>query len=138
MGQAGATLTGQAGGGTVNPGHTGPHPDDPTLPAPDPLHTLLNRCCYGIRLSDWNRGTALDYTGWLTDGTKFDSSIDRGQPAEFPLGGVIAGWTEGVGLMVEGEKRRLWIPEELAYKGRPGAPQGMLVFDVELIQIEAP
>jgi peptidylprolyl isomerase len=68
----------------------------------------------------------------------FDSSVARGEPITFPLNGVIAGWTEGVGLMVEGEKRRLWIPEELAYKGRPGAPQGMLVFDVELIQIEAP
>ena len=78
------------------------------------------------------------YSGWTTDGKMFDSSVTRGEPITFPLNGVIPGWTEGVGLMVEGEKRRLWIPEELAYKGRPGAPQGMLVFDVELIQIEAP
>jgi peptidylprolyl isomerase len=48
---------------------------------------------------------------------------------------VIPGWTEGVQLMVEGEQTRFWIPEELAYKGRPGAPQGMLVFDVELLKI---
>jgi FKBP-type peptidyl-prolyl cis-trans isomerase len=75
------------------------------------------------------------YTGWTTDGKMFDSSITRGQPARFPLNGVIAGWTEGVQLMVEGEKRRFWIPEELAYKGKPGAPQGMLVFDVELLKI---
>ena len=75
------------------------------------------------------------YTGWTTDGKMFDSSIMRGKPARFPLSQVIPGWTEGVQLMVEGEKRRLWIPEELAYKGRPGAPQGMLVFDIELLKI---
>jgi FKBP-type peptidyl-prolyl cis-trans isomerase len=65
----------------------------------------------------------------------FDSSVTRGEPAEFPLGNVIAGWTEGLQLMVEGEKRRLWIPESLAYQGRPGRPAGMLVFDVELLNI---
>jgi FKBP-type peptidyl-prolyl cis-trans isomerase len=75
------------------------------------------------------------YTGWTTDGKMFDSSVKRGQPASFPLDRVIPGWTEGVGLMTVGEKRRLWIPEELAYKGRPGAPQGMLVFEVELLEI---
>src|SRR5665213_2034851 len=57
------------------------------------------------------------YTGWKTDGSMFDSSVLRGKPASFPLDRVIAGWTEGVQLMVEGEKRRFWIPEALAYKG---------------------
>lgn len=75
------------------------------------------------------------YSGWTTDGKMFDSSVVRGQPAKFPLNGVIAGWTEGLQLFVVGEKRRLWIPEALAYKGRPGAPAGMLVFDVELLNI---
>ncbi|MDH5490673.1 MAG: FKBP-type peptidyl-prolyl cis-trans isomerase [Myxococcales bacterium] len=75
------------------------------------------------------------YTGWTTDGNMFDSSRTRGQPATFPLGRVIPGWTEGVQLMVVGETRRFWIPEELAYQGRPGPPAGMLVFDVELLQI---
>ena len=78
------------------------------------------------------------YTGWTTDGVKFDSSVDRGSPAQFPLKGVIKGWTEGVPLMVEGEKRRFWIPGNLAYGDtptRPGAPSGMLVFDVELLGI---
>lgn len=75
------------------------------------------------------------YTGWTTDGRSFDSSIPRGQPAQFPLNRVIPGWTEGLGLMVEGEERRLWIPEQLAYKGAPGKPAGTLVFDVELISI---
>lgn len=76
------------------------------------------------------------YSGWTTDGKMFDSSITRGEPAEFPLGGVIAGWTEGLQLMVQGEKRRFWIPEALAYKGQPGAPAGMLVFDVELLEVK--
>src|SRR5262249_22037852 len=78
------------------------------------------------------------YTGWTTDGKMFDSSVVRGQPATFPLGNVIPGWTEGVQLMVEGEKRRFWIPEKLAYEGKPGAPQGMLIFDVELLKIVTP
>lgn len=79
------------------------------------------------------------YSGWTTNGEMFDSSVVRGEPITFPLNRVIPGWTEGVGLMVAGEKRRLWIPEELAYKGRPGAPQGMLVFDVELLElVQAP
>lgn len=76
------------------------------------------------------------YTGWTTDGKMFDSSVMRGSPATFGLDQVIKGWTEGVQLMVEGEKARFWIPQDLAYKGEPGAPRGMLVFDVELIKIE--
>jgi FKBP-type peptidyl-prolyl cis-trans isomerase len=78
------------------------------------------------------------YTGWTTDGKMFDSSMTTGKPATFPLDKVIAGWTEGVQLMVVGEKRRLWIPQELAYKGKEGRPSGMLVFDVELISFAAP
>jgi peptidylprolyl isomerase len=75
------------------------------------------------------------YTGWTTDGKMFDSSVKRGQPTSFGLEQVIAGWTEGLQLMSVGEKRRLWIPEALAYKGQPGRPAGMLVFDVELLNI---
>ena len=77
------------------------------------------------------------YAGWTTDGRLFDSSITRGPPATFPLDAVIAGWTEGVQTMVVGERRRLWIPSDLAYEGSPGAPQGTLVFDVELIAIRS-
>jgi FKBP-type peptidyl-prolyl cis-trans isomerase len=77
------------------------------------------------------------YTGWTTDGKMFDSSkIGGGAPATFPLDRVISGWTEGVQLMVEGETRRLWIPEALAYKGQRD-PKGMLVFDVELISFRS-
>jgi FKBP-type peptidyl-prolyl cis-trans isomerase len=77
------------------------------------------------------------YSGWTTDGQMFDSSVLRGQPASFPLNRVIPGWTEGVQLMVEGETRRFWIPAELAYGKNPppGAPAGMLVFDVQLLKI---
>ena len=77
----------------------------------------------------------VDYTGWTTDGKTFDSSVARGQPSTFPLDRVIPGWTEGVQLMVEGEKTRFWIPQSLAYQGKQ-PPFGMLVFDIELIKIQ--
>ena len=76
----------------------------------------------------------IHYTGWKTDGTMFDSSVARGKPASFPVARVIAGFSEGLQLMVPGEKRRLWIPEALAYKGAR-EPKGMLDFDIELIDI---
>jgi len=80
------------------------------------------------------------YTGWSADGTMFDSSEVRGRPTTFSLSRVIAGWTEGVGLMTKGERRRFWIPGKLAYGDkptRPGAPSGQLTFDVELLDIVA-
>ncbi len=84
------------------------------------------------------------YTGWLSDGTKFDSSLDRGTPFEFPLGAgqVIAGWDEGVATMQVGGKRRLIIPAELAYGEQERSsipPNSELTFDIELLEIkEAP
>ena len=97
------------------------------------------------RLSDGTGSThptkadmvTVHYSGWTTDGEMFDSSVMRGSPATFGLGQVIPGWTEGVQLMVEGEKRRFWIPAKLAYGENPqgGAPAGTLVFDVDLIKI---
>src|SRR5262249_5237219 len=74
------------------------------------------------------------YTGWKTDGSMFDSSVTRGKPSTFGVGRVIAGFSEGLQAMVTGEKRRLWIPEGLAYRGQR-EPKGMLVFDVELIDV---
>jgi FKBP-type peptidyl-prolyl cis-trans isomerase FklB len=79
------------------------------------------------------------YTGRLLDGTVFDSSVNRGEPATFPLNRVIPGWTEGVQLMKEGAKYTFFIPSDLAYgpQGIPGAipPHSTLIFDVELIKV---
>jgi peptidylprolyl isomerase len=118
-----------------------PAPDDVAEPPEDAVVTesglatrVLAEGAGTAHPDAWDQVT-VHYTGWTTDGKMFDSSVTRGQPATFPLNRVIPGWTEGVQLMVVGEKRRFWIPEDLAYGGRPGAPQGMLVFDVELIEI---
>lgn len=85
---------------------------------------------------------SVHYTGWLKDGTKFDSSVDRGQPFDFGLGQgqVIAGWDEGVAGMKVGEKRKLTIPAKLGY-GDNGAggvipPGATLIFDVELLGVK--
>lgn len=82
------------------------------------------------------------YTGRLLDGTVFDSSVQRGEPVEFPLGGVIPGWTEGLQLIAAGGKIKLYIPSKLGY-GPQGAggtipPNATLLFDVELLEIKAP
>jgi FKBP-type peptidyl-prolyl cis-trans isomerase len=116
-------------------------PADVNAPPPDANKTpsglayKVQRPGGGSRHPTSNSEVTVHYTGWTTNGQMFDSSVTRGGPATFPLGQVIAGWTEGVQLMVEGEKTRFWIPENLAYKGQAGAPAGMLVFDVELIKI---
>lgn len=102
------------------------------------LASLVVRPGHGLEHPGPDARVTVHYSGWTTDGEMFDSSVTRGQPATFPLSAVIAGWTEGVQLMVAGEVRRLWIPEDLAYGGRPGRPQGMLVFDIQLLEIVAP
>jgi FKBP-type peptidyl-prolyl cis-trans isomerase FklB len=82
----------------------------------------------------------VNYAGKLIDGTEFDSSYKRGQPASFPVGGVIKGWTEALQLMKEGSKWQLVIPADLAYgeQGRPGIPpNAVLIFEVELVSIKA-
>ena len=91
----------------------------------------------GTRHPRPNSEVTVHYTGWTTDGRKFDSSHDGGQPATFSLDGVIRGWTEGVQMMVEGEKRRFWVPADLGYGPCPGGskPCGLLVFDIELLKI---
>src|SRR2546423_7427345 len=121
-----------------------PPPDDVAAPPADAEKTASGLACKilmqgkGTTHPDKSDLVTVHYTGWTTDGKNFDSSLSRGKPATFPLDKVIPGWTEGVQLMVAGEKRRLWIPEELAYKGKEGRPAGMLVFDVELISFKAP
>ncbi len=77
------------------------------------------------------------YVGWTTDGKMFDAAVNHGGPQTFPLNQVIPGWTEALQLMVVGEKRRFWIPENLAYANpQPGDPRGMLVFEIELLDIK--
>ena len=106
---------------------------------PSGLQYMVLRQGSGARPKPTDR-VRVNYRGTLLDGTVFDSSYDRGQPVEFGLDQVIAGWTEGVSLMPVGSKYRFWIPGELAYgsKGPPGGPIGpnaTLVFDVELMDI---
>jgi FKBP-type peptidyl-prolyl cis-trans isomerase FklB len=82
---------------------------------------------------------SVHYHGTLIDGTVFDSSVERGEPVQFPLGNVIPGWTEGVQLMKVGEKFKFFIPAELAYGARSPSPKipanSALVFEVELLEI---
>lgn len=75
------------------------------------------------------------YTGWAADGRMFDSSVSRGAPSTFPLNRVMAGWQECVVLMTRGEKRRCWVPQDLAYRGGAGRPTGTVVFDIELLDL---
>ncbi|MCO4771493.1 MAG: FKBP-type peptidyl-prolyl cis-trans isomerase [Deltaproteobacteria bacterium] len=124
-------------------------PSKEPIPAPDDVAAApadAQKTASGLAYKVLTAGTGTEhaaerdtvkvhYTGWTTDGKMFDSSVQRGREASFPLNRVIAGWTEGLQLMVVGEKTRFWIPEDLAYKGRPGKPAGMLVFDVELFEI---
>lgn len=114
-------------------------PKDVAAPPADAQCTSSGLCSKVIKVGNGGNfpharsRVTVHYSGWTTDGKMFDSSVARGVPATFGLNQVIAGWTEGLQLMTVGETRRLWIPEKLAYQGRPGAPKGMLVFDVELL-----
>ena len=125
----------------VQPAPTVDTPEDVAEPPEDAEKTPSGLAYKVLHEGDGNvHPTAIDkvrvhYSGWTTNGNMFDSSILRGKPATFGLNQVIAGWTEGVQLMKKGDKYRFWIPEKLAYKGMPGTPQGMLVFDVELLDI---
>ncbi|MGH7552243.1 MAG: FKBP-type peptidyl-prolyl cis-trans isomerase [Longimicrobiales bacterium] len=111
----------------------------------------MTRTDSGLCYQDMQEGTgevaaagdsvAVHYTGWLPDGTKFDSSVDRGDPIRFPIGmrEVIRGWDEGIVGLKQGAKRKLVIPYDLAYgpEGRPPIPpNATLVFDVELVEVK--
>jgi peptidylprolyl isomerase len=136
-----AMLTGAAAFASAQTIKALPPPSDVKAP-PSDAKTTKSGLAYkvltpgkGKRHPSAQNQVTVHYSGWTTDGKMFDSSVSRGEPATFPLDQVIAGWTEGVQLMVEGEKARFWIPEPLAYRGRR-APYGMLVFDIELIRIQ--
>ncbi|MFT4197169.1 MAG: FKBP-type peptidyl-prolyl cis-trans isomerase [Pseudoxanthomonas sp.] len=106
---------------------------------PSGLQYLVLRQGSGARPTA-NSTVSVNYEGKLLDGTVFDSSYKRGEPAQFALGSVVPGWTEGLQLMPVGSKYRFWVPSQLGY-GAQGAPQGgigpdaMLTFDVELLGI---
>ncbi len=100
------------------------------------LVTKVVKAGSGTRKPDAASVVTVHYTGWTPDGKAFDSSITRNQPAQFPLSRVMPGWREGIQLMVEGEERRFWVPQELAFNGAAGKPTGMVVFDIELIGIQ--
>jgi FKBP-type peptidyl-prolyl cis-trans isomerase len=120
-----------------------PAPPDVSAPPADAARTATGlaskvlRPGLGTRHPRPNSRVMVHYTGWTVDGKMFDSSVARNEPSTFGLDEVIPGWTQGVQMMVEGEKRRFWIPAALAYEGMPDKPQGMLVFDIELLKIES-
>ena len=136
----------------VPPGEPGaiPAPPDVAAPPADALKTESGLASKILRVGLGNVKPTLKstvvvhYTGWTTDGQMFDSSVARGQPITAPLlkpdgktPQFIPGWMEALQLMRAGEKRRFWIPSALAYEhiDMPGAPKGMLVFDMEMLQI---
>ena len=128
--------------------HPAPPPPVPADVKAPPANAKKTASGLAYRVLSPGTGTAhptamsnvvVHYTGWTTDGKMFDSSVVRGEPTRFNLSAVIKGWTEGVQLMTKGEKARFWVPGPLAYgdtPSRPGAPAGMLVFDIELIDFQ--
>lgn len=145
------SATAPAAAGQASTANASPAPTAPTLPAPSdvaapPADAVKTTSGLVTKVLTPGKGTVrprpqdrvtVHYSGWTTDGRMFDSSVVRGAPAAFAVSQVIPGWTEALQLMVEGEKRRLWIPGNLAYGDHPrqGAPAGALTFDVELLGI---
>jgi peptidylprolyl isomerase len=115
------------------PSDVGAAPDDATVTASGLAYKVL-KAGSGSAHPTASSTVTVHYSGWMTNGKMFDSSVMRGETISFPLNRVIPGWTEGLQLMVQGEKARFWIPGELAYGNTPqaGRPFGTLVFDVEL------
>ena len=124
-----------------------PAPPDVAAPPADALKTPSGLASKVLRVGLGSirpgprSAVRVHYTGWTTDGKMFDSSYRQGGPVPLTLDQVIPGWTEGLQLMVVGEQRRFWIPGALAYDnipdrpGMPPSPKGMLVFDIELLDV---
>ncbi len=149
--QPAATTPSQTPATTPSETPATPRMQGPATPPPAP-EAKMAKTASGLQYADFKVGTgatptpgsvvSVHYTGWLQNGQKFDSSLDRGQAFSFPLGQgrVIKGWDEGVASMRVGGKRRLVIPSQLAYgeRGFPGAipPNATLTFDVELLGVK--
>lgn len=126
---------------------SGPVPEAPADVAAPPADAVKTASGLATKVLSKGSGTekptadsivTVHYTGWTADGKGFQSTATSGEPAMVPLARVFPGWREGMQMMVVGEERRMWIPENIAFAGRPGAPSGMIVFDVELLSIQAP
>jgi FKBP-type peptidyl-prolyl cis-trans isomerase len=120
-----------------------PPPDVAAPPAgaastPSGLYYKVIKVGMGTRHPTARDNVTVHYSGWTTAGELFDSTVVKGTPVTLDLNNVIRGWTEGLQLMVEGERTRFWVPEKLAYRGERGKPRGMLVFDIDLLRIEPP
>jgi peptidylprolyl isomerase len=118
-----------------------PPPDDLRVPPQDAERSASGLVSKRLRAGHGARPRPFDlvrihYTAWTADGKTFDSTRERGAPAEVPLEHAIPGWVEGIPLMATGELRRFWVPGTLAYAGQKGWPQGPLVFDIELLGVE--
>jgi FKBP-type peptidyl-prolyl cis-trans isomerase len=117
-------------------------PDDVAAPPADAtvkkngLAWKVLRPGTGTKHPSMHGNVSVHYSGWTTDGTLFDSSVARGEAANFPLTGVIPGWQQVLQEMVEGERVRVWVPERLAYDGAKGKPKGTLVFEIELLSLD--
>jgi peptidylprolyl isomerase len=103
---------------------------------PSGLRYKVIKAGTGTRRPAARDSVTVHYSGWTTAGELFDSTVVKGAPVTLDLNNVIRGWTEGLQLMVEGERTRFWIPEKAAYSGERGKPRGMLVFDIDLMKIE--
>ena len=138
-----AACTKKANETATAPAANAPATAPATTPAADVTELKIENIKEGTgKVAVAGKTVSVHYTGWLLDGKKFDSSVDRGQPFNFTLGAqqVIAGWDQGVAGMKVGGKRKLTIPSKLAY-GERGAggvipPNATLIFDVELLDVK--
>jgi peptidylprolyl isomerase len=110
-----------------------PPPD--ALQGPGGLRYRILQAGTGTRHPGRRDRVTVHYSGWTTDGKLFDSSLQRDAPQTFALDEVIKGWSRGLPLLVEGDRARFWIPARMAYQGEEGKPQGMLVFDIQLLKV---
>ncbi len=118
--------------GTLPPAEVAAPPADAEVTASGLAYRVLTRGSSGRRPGAASR-VLINYTGWTTDGTIIDGAPVGGPAVPFTLSETMPGWQEGLRLMSKGDKFRFWIPASLAHRGAPGKPQGMLVYDIYLV-----